>query len=84
MSVQLTFAMSTESSASLRVQSMLLPYDGRFDDQWVEDGDQTYLVVQVPEGGVDTFIDDVNACHPTVCHIEQAALTDVGAGWATR
>jgi hypothetical protein len=67
--VELTFAMSTESSASMRVQSMLLPYDDRFENRWVERGDHTYLVIQVPEGGVDEFIDDVHACHPTVSQV---------------
>jgi hypothetical protein len=67
--VELTFAMSTRSSASMRVQSMLLPYDDRFENRWVEKGDHTYLVIQVPEGGVDEFIDDVHACHPTVSQV---------------
>jgi hypothetical protein len=34
MGVELTFAMSTDSSASMRVQSMLLPYDDRFENRW--------------------------------------------------
>ena len=33
MGVELTFAMSTESSASMRVQSMLLPFDDRFENR---------------------------------------------------
>ena len=69
--VELTFAMSTDSSASMRVQSMLMPYGDRFQDRWTERGDRTYLVLQVPEGGVDEFIDDVHACHPTVWQVRQ-------------
>ena len=69
MGVELTFAMNTDSSASMRVQSMLLPYDDRFRNRWVEKGDRTYLVIQVPEGGVEEFIDDVHACHPTVLQV---------------
>ena len=82
MSVQLTFAMSTDSSASMR--PMLLPYEGRFDNQWIEEGEHTFLLIEVPEGGVDTFIDDVHACHPTISHVDEAALTDVGATAVTR
>ena len=69
MGVQLTFAMSTDSSASMRVQSMLLPFDDRFENRWVEQGDNTYLVIRVPEPGVEDFIDEVQACHPTVSQV---------------
>ncbi len=69
MGVELTFAMSTESSASMRVQAMLMPYGDRFQNRWVEEGDHTYLVIRVPEGGVEGFIDEVRACHPTVWHV---------------
>jgi hypothetical protein len=69
MGVELTFAMSTDSSASMRVQSMLLPFDDRFENRWIEEGDHTYLVIQVPEPGVEQFIDEVRSCHPTVWHV---------------
>ena len=69
MGVELTFAMSTDSSASMRVQSMLLPYGDRFEDRWLERGDHTYLVIEVPEGGIQEFVDDVHACHPTVWQV---------------
>jgi hypothetical protein len=69
MGVQLTFAMSTDSSASIRVQSMLLPFDDRFENRWVEQGDNTYLVIRVPEPGVEDFIEDVHACHPTISQV---------------
>ena len=72
--VELTFAMSTESSASMRVQSMLMPYGDRFLNRWVERGEHTYLVIQVPEGGVDEFIDDVHACHPTVWQVSHETI----------
>jgi hypothetical protein len=71
MGVELTFAMSTDSSAVMRVQSMLLPYDGRFEDRWIEEGQRTYLVIRVPEPGVEGFIDEMRSCHPTVSHIRQ-------------
>ena len=73
MGVELTFAMSTDSSASMRVQSMLLPFDNRFENRWIEQGDHTYLVIRVPEPGVEQFIDDVYACHPTVHQVDQTA-----------
>ena len=86
MGVELTFAMPTESSASMRVQSMLLPFDERvdesFESRWVEAGDHTYLVIRVPEAGVQGFIDDVRACHPTVWQVRQDAIdlpTDLGS-----
>ena len=69
MGVELTFAMSTDSSASMRVQSMLLPFDDRFENQWIEEGEHTYLVIRVPEPGVEQFIDEVRACHPTVWQV---------------
>ncbi len=69
MGVELTFAMSTDSSASMRVQSMLLPLDDRFENRWIEDDDRTYLVIRVPEPGVEQFIDEVRSCHPTVWHV---------------
>ena len=69
MGVELTFAMSTESSASMRVQSMLLPFDDRFENRWIEEDERTYLVIRVPEPGVEQFIDEVRACHPTIWHI---------------
>ncbi len=84
MGVQLTFAMSTDSSASMRVQSMLLPYQGRFRNEWVEQGDHTYLIIQVPEGGLEDFIHDVRACHSTVWQVERGHLTDVSTVAATR
>ena len=72
----------------MRVQSMLLPYDDRFENRWVEQGDHTYLVIQVPEGGVDEFIDDVHACHPTVWQVAHEPSTrektDFGSPSATR
>jgi hypothetical protein len=71
MGFELTFAMSTDSSASMRVQSMLLPYDGRFENRWIEEGDRTYLVIRVPQPGVEGFIDEVRSCHPTVTHVGQ-------------
>jgi hypothetical protein len=76
MGVELTFAMATDSSASMRVQSMLLPFDDRYENRWVERGDHTYLVIRVPEPGVEQFIDEVRACHPTIWHVGQDA-TDV-------
>ncbi len=82
MGVELTFAMNTDSSASMRVQSMLLPFDERFENRWVEAGDHTYLVIRVPEAGVQDFIDDVQACHPTVSHVRQDPVdlpTDLGS-----
>ena len=69
MGVELTFAMTTDSSASMRVQAMLLPFGGRIENRWIEEGDHTYLVIKVPEPGVEQFIDDVRACHPTVWHV---------------
>ncbi len=69
MGVELTFAMSTDSSASMRVQSMLLPFDDRFENRWIEEGEHTYLVIRVPEPGVEQFIDEVRACHPTVWQV---------------
>jgi hypothetical protein len=69
MGVELTFAMSTDSSASMRVQSMLLPVDHRYENHWIEEGDHTYLVIRVPEPGVEDFIDEVRACHPSVSHV---------------
>ncbi|MGI9085732.1 MAG: hypothetical protein ACR2FE_10665 [Aeromicrobium sp.] len=69
MGVELTFAMSTDSSAAMRVQTMLLPYDDRWENRWIEEGDHTYLLIRVPEGGVEGFIDEVRACHPTVSHL---------------
>ena len=74
MGVELTFAMSTESSASARVQTLLMPYGDRFQNRWVEDGDHTYLVIRVPEPGVDQFIDEVRACHPTVWQVGYDAI----------
>ena len=53
----------------MRVQSMLLPLDERFENRWVEAGHHTYLVIRVPEAGVEDFIDDVRACHPTVSQV---------------
>lgn len=70
MGVELTFAMSTDSSASMRVQTMLLPYEDRWENRWIEEGDHTYLVIRVPKGGVDGFIDQVRACHPTVWQVD--------------
>lgn len=87
MGVQLTFAMNTDSSASMRVQSMLLPFDERFENRWVERGDHTYLVIRVPGAGVQDFIDDVHACHPTVSQVGQDAIelpTDLRSPSATR
>jgi hypothetical protein len=87
MGVELTFAMTTDSSASMRVQSMLLPFDERFENRWVESGDHTYLVIRVPEAGVEDFIDDVHACHPTVSQVRQDPIelpSDLGAPSATR
>jgi hypothetical protein len=84
MPVQLTFGMATDSSASMRVQSMLLPYDGRFRHQWVEQDDHTFLFIQVPEGGVDGFIEEVSECHPTVWQVDEADVTDVEAAATTR
>ena len=87
MGVELTFAMNTDSTASMRVQSMLLPLDERFENRWVEAGDHTYLVIRVPEAGVEDFIDDVRACHPTVWHVGQDAIelpTDLWSTSATR
>jgi hypothetical protein len=87
MGVELTFAMNTDSSASMRVQSMLLPLDERFENRWVEAGDHTYLVIRVPEAGVEDFIDDVRACHPTVWQVGQDAIelpTDLWSTSATR
>jgi hypothetical protein len=72
MGLELTFSMSTDSSASMRVQSMLLPYDGRYENRWIEEGDRTFLVIRVPEPGVEGFIEQVRSCHPTVSHIRQA------------
>jgi hypothetical protein len=69
MGVELTFAMSTESSASARVQTMLMPFADRYQNRWIEEGDHTYLVIRVPEPGVEQFIDEVRACHPTVSHV---------------
>ncbi len=69
MGVELTFAMTTDSSASMRVQAMLLPFDGRFENRWIEEGDHTYLVIEVPEPGVEQFINEVRSCHPTVWHV---------------
>ena len=74
MGVELTFAMSTESSASMRVQSMLLPFDDRFENRWIEDDDRTYLVIRVPEPGVEQFIDEVRACHPTIWHVGDSTV----------
>lgn len=74
MGVELTFAMSTDSSASMRVQTMLLPLDNRWESRWTEKGQSTYLVIRVPEGGVEGFIDEVRACHPTVSHIRRDAI----------
>ena len=74
MGFELTFAMSTDSSASMRVQTMLMPYGDRFQNRWVEEGDHTYLVIRVPEPGVEGFIDEVRACHPTVWHIGHDAI----------
>ena len=74
MGVELTFAMSTESSASMRVQSMLLPFDDRFENRWIEDDDRTYLVICVPEPGVEQFIDEVRACHPTIWHVGDSTV----------
>ena len=71
MGVELTFAMSTESSASARVQSFLLPFADRFQNRWMEDGDRTFLVIRVPEPGVDQFVGEVQACHPTVVQVSQ-------------
>ena len=86
MGVELTFAMTTDSSASMRVLSMLLPFDERFENRWVEAGDHTYLVIRVPEAGVEDFIDDVRACHPTVWQVGQDEVelpTDLGSSSAT-
>jgi hypothetical protein len=83
MGVELTFAMNTDSSASMRVQSMLLPFDERFENRWVEAGDHTYLVIRVPEAGVQDFIDDVHACHPTVSQIGQDAIELPTDLWST-
>jgi hypothetical protein len=87
MGVELTFAMNTDSSAAIRVQSMLLPfdemYDERFENRWVEAGDHTYLVIRVPEAGVQDFIDDVQACHPTVSHVRQDAIELPTDLWST-
>ena len=87
MGVELTFAMHTDSSAAIRVQSMLLPfdemYDERFENRWVEAGDHTYLVIRVPEAGVEDFIDDVRACHPTVSHVGQDAIELPTDLWST-
>jgi hypothetical protein len=55
MGVELTFAMSTDSSASMRVQSMLLPVDHRYENHWIEEDDHTFLVIRVPEPGVEQF-----------------------------
>jgi hypothetical protein len=74
MGLELTFAMSTDSSASMRVQSMLLPYDGRYENRWIEEGDRTFLVIRVPEPGVEGFIEEVRSCHPTVSHIRQSEI----------
>jgi hypothetical protein len=74
MGVELTFAMSTESSASMRVQSMLLPFDDRFENRWIEDDDRTYLVIRVPEPGVEQFIDEVRSCHPTIWHVGDSTV----------
>ena len=71
MGFELTFAMSTDSNASIRVQSMLLPYEGKFENRWIEEGDRTYLVIRVPQPGVEYFIEEVRSCHPTVTHIRQ-------------
>ena len=87
MGVELTFAMTTDSSASMRVQSMLLPFDERFENRWVETGDRTLLVIRVPEAGVQGFIDDVHACHPTIRQVGEDAIdlpTDLGSSSATR
>ena len=87
MGIELTFAMNTDSSASMRVQSMLLPLDERFENRWVEAGDHTYLVIRVPEAGVEDFIDDVRACHPTVSQVGSNAIelpTDLWSTSATR
>jgi hypothetical protein len=75
MGVELTFAMATESSASLRVQTMLLPFDDQYHDTWSEDGAETYLVLRVPEARVESVIHKVSRCHPTVQHVDQVALT---------
>ena len=90
MGVELTFAMRTDSSAAMRVQSMLLPfdemYDERFENRWVEAGDHTYLVIRVPEAGVEEFIADVHACHPTVSHVRQDPVdlpSDLGSSPVT-
>ena len=69
MGVELTFAMSTDSSASMRVQSMLLPFDDRFENRWIEEGENTYLVIRVPEAGVEQFIDEVRSCHRTIWQV---------------
>ena len=79
--------MSTDSSASGRVQSMLMPYGDRWENRWVEEGEHTYLVIRVPEGGVDGFIDEVCACHPTVWQVDHDAdrrLTDFESPSTTR
>lgn len=87
MGVELTFAMNTDSTVSMRVQSMLLPLDERFENRWVEAGKRTYLVIRVPEAGVQDFIDDVHACHPTVKQVGEDAIdlpTDLGSPTPTR
>ncbi len=71
MGVELTFAMDTNTSASGRVQSMLMPYRDRYEHRWVEEGHRTYFVIRVPSPGVEGFIADVRACHRTVRHISQ-------------
>ena len=71
MGVELTFAMSTKSSASARVQSFLMPFATRFENRWMEDGDRTLLVIRVPEPGVEQFIGEVQACHPSVVRVSQ-------------
>lgn len=74
MGVELTFAMSTDSSASMRVQSMLLPYDDRWENRWIEEDDHTYLVIRVPEPGVEGFIDEIRSCHPTVWQVDRDTI----------